>query len=124
MLPYILKICWELLTWLLNRGEAKNVFTKAFRLVSAEVSIYTDFTNNRIYGLSYIIICYRIYIEKKQDIRSIPVRSKSQTGDWDPRDGNLGSQAGNESLTRILGSTEKKQDIRSTAAPVRSKSQT
>ena len=76
------------MTWLLIRGEAKNVFTKVFRLVSAEVSIYTGFTNNRIYGLSYIIICYRIYIEKKQDIRSTAalVRSKSQTGVWDPWD--------------------------------------
>ena len=71
MLPYILKIWWKLLTWLLNRGEAKNVFTKVFRLVSAEVSIYTVFTNSRIYGLSYIIICY---IQKEQDIRSTTVQ--------------------------------------------------
>ena len=49
--------------WLLVRGEAKKLFTKVFRLVSSEVSIYTDFTHNRIYGLSNIIICYRIYIE-------------------------------------------------------------
>ena len=148
---FILKIWWKLLTWLLIRGEAKNVFTKVFRLVSAEVSIYTGFTNNRIYGLSYIIICYRIYIEKKQDIRSraAPVRSKSppvwdpresgipgrewipdsdpgipvqwkkgypfysSTGTvlipdgvsvWDPRESGI-PQAGNESQTRILGST-------------------
>ena len=97
MLPYILKIWWKLLTWLLIRREAKNIFTKVFRLVSAELSIYTVFTNNCIYGLLYIIICYRIpvYIEKRQDIRSTaaPVRSKSQTGVWDPIHGYLGSQA-------------------------------
>ena len=50
------------MTWLLIRREAKNIFTKVFRLVSAEVAIYTV-TYNRIYGLSYIIIFYRIYIE-------------------------------------------------------------
>ena len=34
-----------------RRGEAKKLFTKVFRLVSAEVSIYTVFSYNRIYGL-------------------------------------------------------------------------
>ena len=80
--------------------------------VSAEVSLYTVFTNNRIYGLSYIIICYRIYIEKKN---RISVLQQHRYG-LNPRresgiHGNLGSQAGNESQTRILGSTEKKQDM-------------
>ena len=56
------------MTWLLIRREAKNIFTKVFRLVSAEVSIDTGFTYNRIYGLSYIIICYRIYIENMVEV--------------------------------------------------------
>ena len=103
---YILKIWWKLLTWLLIRREAKNIFTKVFRLVSAELSIYTGFTNNRIYGLSYIIICYRIYILKKS---RISVLQQHRYG-LNPRresgiHGNLGSQAGNESQNRILGST-------------------
>ena len=34
-----------------RRGEAKKLFTKVFRLVRAEVSIYTVFLYNRIYGL-------------------------------------------------------------------------
>ena len=54
--------------WLLIRREAKNIFTEVFRLVSAEVSIYTGFTNNRIYGLSHIIIFYRIYIENMVEV--------------------------------------------------------
>ena len=135
---YILKIWWKLLTWLLIRREAKNIFTKVFRLVSAEVSIYTGFTNNRIYGLSYIIICYRIYWkyggsywrgcwiargEAKnvftKVFRLVSAEVSIYTGFTNNRIYGL--------LYIIICYRiyiEKKQDIRSTAAPVRSKSQT
>ena len=64
------------MTWLLNRGEAKNVFTKVFRLVSAEVSIYTVFFQIIVYTAYRISLYVTVYIEKKQDIRSTtaPVR--------------------------------------------------
>ena len=86
----------KLLTWLLIRGEAKNVFTKVFRLVSPEVSIYTGFTNNCIYGLSYIIICYRKYILKKSRISvlqqhryGLNPRLRTDGGVWDPRESGI-----------------------------------
>ena len=49
---------------MLIRREAKNVFYKVFRLVRAEVPIYTIFKYNDLYGLSYILIYVIVYIRK------------------------------------------------------------